>query len=254
MKKQSPFPRNDKSETPFFQPASDHSLLISFGNEISSESHRRVVQLSQQLLKHPSDFILNIQPAYSSILVAFDPLHISFEEVESSVRALLSETRNDPIPMPNRIEIPVCYDPSFAPDLQDVATLNGLSKEEVIEIHLSGNYEVAFIGFTPGFPYLAGMSSRIATPRLPTPRTRVPAGSVAIGGGQTGLYPMSTPGGWRIIGRTPLTLFMPERNPPSLLTLGDEVRFRRISRLEFDQFQSPSLSSSDEPKPGSSSC
>src|SRR5579871_1499317 len=100
MKKQSPFPSNDKSETPLFQPASDYSLLISFGNEITSESHRRVVRLSQQLLKHSSDFILNIQPAYSSILIVFDPLHISFEEIELSVRALLSETRNDPIPIP----------------------------------------------------------------------------------------------------------------------------------------------------------
>lgn len=229
--------QNDTNEAPLFKPASDHTLLISFGNEISPENQRKVYRLAQHLLTGPPDFILNIQPAYASVLVSFDPLRVSFDEVESSLRAHLSESRTDPPSPPRRIEIPVCYDERFGPDLPDVAALNRLSIEEVIETHAAGKYSVSFIGFTPGFPYLAGMSSRIAMPRLPTPRTRVPAGSVAIGGAQTGIYPMMTPGGWRIIGQTPVRLFLPERASPSLLAIGDEVRFRPISREEFNRLQ-----------------
>lgn len=229
--------QNHAREAALFEPASDHTLLISFGNEISPENQRKVYRLAQHLLADPPDFIRNIQPAYASVLVSFDPLRIPFHKVESSLRVLLSEMTTDLPPEPRRVEIPVCYDESFGSDLPDVAALNGLSVEEVIETHSAGIYSVSFIGFTPGFPYLAGMSSRIATPRLPTPRTRVPAGSVAIGGAQTGIYPITTPGGWRIIGRTPLQLFLPERISPSLLAIGDEVRFRPISHEEFDRLQ-----------------
>lgn len=218
-------------------PTSDHSLLISFGNEISPEHHRQVRTLTQRLLNRLPPFVVNIHPAYCSVLIAFDPLQASFNEVESSVRDLLDGEKSDLIPPPRRIEIPVCYDEEFGPDLADVATMTGLSTGEVIRIHAGGKYDVSFIGFTPGFGYLGGMSPRIAAPRLPTPRTRVPAGSVAIGGNQTGIYPIATPGGWRIIGRTPLPLFVPERASPSLLALGDEVRFRNISREEFIQLQ-----------------
>ena len=224
---------------PSFQLASDHSLLISFGEEISEGYHPAVYRLTQRLLKRPPDFILNIQPAYRSVLIAFDPLRAAAQEVETAVRALLSETAADPPSVPRRIEIPVCYDETFGPDLPEVAALNGLSRQQVIDIHSAGEYYVSFIGFTPGFPYLAGLSPRIGAPRRPTPRTRVPAGSVAIGGNQTGIYPISSPGGWRIIGRTPLALFVPESASPALLALGDEVRFKRISRGEFDRLQQP---------------
>lgn len=220
-------------------PASDRSLLIFFGEEISLAFHQRVRALTEHLLKQPPDAILNIHPAYSSLLITFDPLRATFQEIESSVRNFLIDTTTEPPDPPRRIEIPVCYDEAFGPDLSDVASLNGLSTEEVIRIHLSGEYYVSFIGFTPGFGYLGGMSPRIAAPRLATPRRRVPAGSVAIGGNQTGIYPTATPGGWRIIGRTPLRLFVPDRDPPSLLALGGEVRFRRISRAEFDEIHPP---------------
>jgi len=213
--------------------------LISFGEEISLAYHRRVRDLTQRLLKQPPPFIINIHPAYSSVLIAFNPLRATFHEVESSIRELLNGETIDPIPPPRRIEIPVCYGETFGPDLHDVAAMNGLSSEEVIRIHAGGTYYVSFIGFTPGFGYLGGISSKIVVTRLPTPRTQVPAGSVAIGGNQTGIYPLATPGGWRIIGRTPLRLFAPEREAPSLLTLGDEVRFRRISREAFDRLGSP---------------
>lgn len=222
---------------PLFQPASDHALLISFGNGISVDYHKKVYFLTRNLLHALPDFVLNIHPAYSSILVTFDPCRATFQTVEAWIRPLLTEENHPDRPPARTIEIPVCYDPEFGPDLEEVAAENRLSREEAIEIHTGGEYVVYFIGFTPGFPYLGGMSGRIAAARLATPRTRVPAGSVAIGGSQTGIYPISTPGGWRLIGRTPVRLFTPEQDPPSLLAIGDGVRFHPISRGEFDHFQ-----------------
>lgn len=227
-----------RASTPFplFQPASDHSLLISFGKEISHAHYRTVSSVTRKLLRSLPDFVLDIHPAYASILVVFDPLRATFQMVESSMRLLLAGEVGDPSSAVRTVEVPVCYDPEFGPDLDDVAARNRLSREEAVEIHSGGSYFVCFIGFTPGFPYLGGMSQRIAAARLSSPRTRVPAGSVAIGGDQTGIYPIASPGGWRIIGRTPLRLFAPERDPPSLLAIGDEVRFQKISRGEFDRF------------------
>jgi KipI family sensor histidine kinase inhibitor len=214
-------------------PASDHSLLLSFGNEISLENHQRVSALTRKLLASRSDFILNLHPAYCSVLISFDPLRVEFEEVESFIRAILAR-RDEAVAAARRIEIPVCYEGECSPDLQDVAAQNHLSREEAIEIHSTGVYCVCFIGFIPGFAYLGGLSPRLATPRLASPRTQVPAGSVAIGANQTGIYPLSTPGGWRLIGRTPLKLFSPEKEPFALLSLGDEVRFKRITLEEFE--------------------
>jgi inhibitor of KinA len=129
------------------------------------------------------------------------------------------------LPAPRTMEIPVRYGGADGPDLEEVAALNHLSAEEVIAIHSGAEYLVHFLGFSPGFPYLGGMPESIAAPRLETPRRSVPAGSVAIGGRQTGIYPTASPGGWRIIGRTPLRLFQPEADPPVLLQMGDHVRF-----------------------------
>lgn len=220
---------------PKFSAASDHSLLISFGDEITLEHHRQVFALTQDLLSDSPDFMLDVHPAYNSLLVAFDPLRVTLRELESFIRSRLAQAGTCRLPEPREIEIPVCYDEEFAPDLQAVAQHSGLSREEVIAIHSAGKYHVYFIGFTPGFPYLGGLSPRLFTPRLSTPRTKVPAGSVAIGGSQTGIYPLSTPGGWRLIGRTPVKLFSPEKTPPSFLALGDEVRFKRISHEEFER-------------------
>ena len=219
------------------QRASDHSLLVVFGHEISLEHHQQVHALTEKLLRQRPEFILNIHPAYSSVLVRFDPLQASAAEVKSYLTSLLDEANEGPAIASRRVEIPVCYGGELGPDLEYVAKHNSLAPEEVIAIHANATYRVYFIGFTPGFAYLGGMSSRIATPRLDTPRVKVPAGSVAIGGNQTGVYPLSTPGGWRIIGRTPLLMFSPHREEPSLLRLGDEVRFRGISREEFEEMR-----------------
>lgn len=229
------------SDTFSLQPTSDHSLLISFGDDISRENHQRVSALTLKLLASRPDFILNLHPAYCSVLVSFDPRRVILEQIESFLRGMLSQITTAALPTPRRVEIPVCYESEFAPDLDEVAVQNDISREEVIEIHSTGAYYLCFIGFIPGFAYLGGMSPRLATARLPSPRTQVPAGSVAIGGSQTGIYPCNTPGGWRLIGRTPLRLFFPEKEPFSLLSLGDEVRFKRISREAFQKLQQRSL-------------
>ncbi|MGV3465566.1 MAG: 5-oxoprolinase subunit PxpB, partial [Heyndrickxia sp.] len=135
------------------------------------------------------------------------------------------------------VEIPVCYGGDFGPDLETVASMNGLSTEEVIQIHSSAEYTVYMIGFAPGFPYLGGMSEKIATPRLPSPRLKIPERTVGIAGNQTGVYPIETPGGWQLIGRTPIKLFRPQDEVPSLLHAGDKVRFKPISYEEYVEWE-----------------
>jgi inhibitor of KinA len=169
------------------------------------------------------------------LLISFDPLVISPTEFEASVRDLLDRIDSAVILMARAVEIPVCYDAAFAPDLEFVATHNRISVNEAIRYHCSAEYLVYFLGFSPGFPYLGELPKLLVTPRLSTPRVKVPAGSVAIGGSQTGIYPVDSPGGWRIIGRTPARLFQPDGEPPTLLQMGDAVRFRPITREEFDE-------------------
>jgi inhibitor of KinA len=146
---------------------------------------------------------------------------------------VLGDVRDDTLPPPRTVEIPVCYGGDLGPDIDDVARQHGMSAQDVIDIHASGDYLVYMVGFMPGFAYLGGLSSRIATPRRQTPRTAVPAGSVGIGGEQTGVYPLVSPGGWNLIGRTPLRIFDIDRTDAALLATGDRVRFRPISNGEF---------------------
>ena len=215
--------------------ASDHSVLVTFGDTISAKHHARVVRLFQFLQSHAPSFVRNLHPAYSSLLVDFDPALATHREVEALLEEGMGSAAGQE-PAPGReVTIPVCYESELAPDLDDVARHADLAPGDVVRIHAEACYQVYFIGFSPGFPYLGGMPPRIATPRLATPRTKVPAGSVAIGGSQTGIYPLESPGGWRIIGRTPLRLFVASRNPPSLLQTGDAVRFVRIDRTEFEE-------------------
>jgi KipI family sensor histidine kinase inhibitor len=206
------------------RPSSDRSILVSFGNQISLELHREVLRLLRAFEELPRG-ILNLHPAYSSVLIDFDPRRLSQAEVEEMVRARIEQAEGARPERPRQVEIPVRYGGEFGLDLEDVARHAGLSAAEVIRLHTGADYLVYFLGFSPGFPYLGGLPSELATPRLPAPRKKVPAGSVAIGGGQTGVYPMETPGGWRIIGRTTLRLFDAEANPAALLRAGDHVRF-----------------------------
>jgi inhibitor of KinA len=206
------------------RPASDRSLLVSFGEGISLDLHGQVLRLLQAFEAVPRG-ILNLHPAFASVLIDFDPRRWNHGAVEDVVKKRLAESEGARAAETRTIEIPVHYGGEFGPDLEDVARHTGLAPDEVVRLHSSGCYRVYFLGFSPGFPYLGGMSPELATPRLAAPRKRVPAGSIAIGGSQTGVYPIESPGGWRIIGRTALRLFDPQAVPPALLCAGDSVRF-----------------------------
>lgn len=205
------------------RPASDRSLLISFGDEISLEAHRQVKLLTHSLERTRG--ILNLHPAYTSVLIDFDPRLSTHDEIEDLVRKRM-ESASHGEDLPGRtVEIPVCYGGEFGPDLQDVAKHTGLTPERVVELYTAADYVVYFVGFSTCFPYLGGLPPELATPRLSAPRKHVPVGSVAIGGSQAGIYPLASPGGWRLIGRTSLRLFDPAGSPPPLLRMGDHVRF-----------------------------
>jgi len=219
---------------PEIRAASDRSLLGPFGGEISSATTARVASLTRAL--EGVRGVLNLHPAYVSVLVEFDPRRRGATEMESLVHEHLNRVAMEPqassgapAESPRLFEIPVRYGGEFGPDLEDVARGAGLSLARVVELHSSAGYLVHFLGFSPGFPYLGGLPSELATPRLAAPRKLVPAGSVAIGGIHAGIYPTETPGGWRIIGRTPLRLFDATASPPALLATGDRVRFKPIA-------------------------
>ncbi|HJZ66196.1 MAG TPA: 5-oxoprolinase subunit PxpB [Candidatus Acidoferrum sp.] len=222
--------------TPFelrFQPASDQSLLLYFGDKISLTTHQKIAKFLKQVSANPVAGVVNLQPAYASVLIKFDLRTTSHDAVESAVRERLRHIEDVKLPAPRLREIPICYGGEFGPDLQDLAELHGLAPDDVVKLHSNATYTVYFLGFVPGFAYLGGLPDQIATPRLATPRKSVPAGSVAIGGSQTGVYPASTPGGWRIVGRPPLRLFDPSAAHASFFELGDEVRFKPISNETF---------------------
>jgi KipI family sensor histidine kinase inhibitor len=209
------------------RPSSDRSLLVLFGDEVSMEAHHQVRALVLAL-RESSAGILNLHPAFASLLIDFDPRRTSHEQMEALVRERMAAAPESDTPETRTVEIPVSYGGECGPDLDDVAQHGGLTSARVVELHASASYVVYFLGFSPGFPYLGGLPAELATPRLEAPRRRVPAGSVAIGGVQTGIYPMESPGGWRIIGRTKLRLFDPKADPPALLRMGDYVRFTPI--------------------------
>ncbi|WP_297465795.1 5-oxoprolinase subunit PxpB [Thermococcus sp.] len=216
---------------PELKPAGDSALLISFGEAIDEEINGRVHAVAGTIEKAGFEWLVEVVPAYSSLLVVYDPLKATYAEVESAIKPLLSaETESF---RGRLVEVPVVYGGQYGPDLEFVAEYNGLSVDDVIEIHSGPVYRVYFLGFLPGFAYLGGMDERIAAPRLEKPRLKVPAGSVGIAGRQTGIYPLESPGGWRLIGRTPLRLFNPSKEPPTLLQPGDRVKFVPIDESEF---------------------
>jgi KipI family sensor histidine kinase inhibitor len=224
-------PNREEDRHVTIRPASDRSLFISFGDTISLDAHRAVTQLTRRLLRAQGAGvrgILNLHPAYASVLVDFDPRLRTHAQMDALVREHL-ESQGDEADEPQRlVEIPVCYGGEFGPDLGDVARHTGLTEDRVVELHAAAEYLVYFVGFATCFPYLGGLPAELATPRLRAPRKHVPAGSVAIGGSQAGIYPLPSPGGWRLIGRTSLRLFDPEASPPPLLRMGDRVRFAAV--------------------------
>lgn len=221
--------------TPLFRivPASDSSILVSFAEGMSIENSHRVHQLFRQLYQLRDHRIRNLHPAYSSLLIDFDPLHTDHSEMTLLVEKVLQTLDTTRKTVGREVRIPVCYEGEFAPDLNAVAAKTGLPVEEVIRLHATADYVVAFLGFSPGFGYLSGLPERLNVPRRATPRKVVAAGSVGIAGIQTGIYPIQSPGGWQIIGRTPALVFHPDEGPPTLLEPGDIVHFVPISSAEF---------------------
>jgi inhibitor of KinA len=215
--------------------AGERGLVVELGTTIDPDVNARVHLLAAAISLQLSGEVQEVIPTYRSLLVVFDPLHVPRERLAARIEALAAEpAAGPPVYQGREVHIPVCYGGAFGPDLEFVAAHNGITPQQVIEIHSASPYLVYMLGFTPGFPYLGGLSQRIATPRLETPRTRVPAGSVGIAGEQTGIYPVESPGGWRLIGRTPLRLFDPHSAHPFLITAGDVLRFKPISLEEFE--------------------
>jgi KipI family sensor histidine kinase inhibitor len=212
-----------------FQYASDQSLMVYLGDEIDLATHQRVLKLLRLLEAEPIPHVVNLHPAYCSVLIVFDPVQQDHAALETLLSDYVARVDTIALPEARTVEIPVRYGGENGPDLVELAGSHGMTPERVIELHSSASYLVYFRGFVPGFAYLGGLPQELGTPRLATPRKRVPKGSVAIGGSQTGIYPFETPGGWRLIGRTPLEIFDPDSARLSCLRIGDLVRFTRIA-------------------------
>jgi inhibitor of KinA len=216
-----------------FQRASDQSLLVYFGRKVTLQAHRQIRKLLHLLGSEPIAGIRNLHPGYCSLLVDFDALRLGHRELTATLRDYLRRLKSVRLPAARQLEIPTCYGGEFGPDLDEVARLHGMTPARVVALHSSTTYVVYFLGFVPGFAYLGVLPDALATPRLSSPRRSTPPGSVGIAGHQTGVYPFATPGGWRLIGRTPLAMFRSDQENMSFLTIGDRVRFRPISMARF---------------------
>ena len=232
-------------------PLGDSALIVRVRDQFENaaeETLDEVLRAFQRLRKAGIPSVIELAPAYTSVAIFFDPITVAksggtpgevFDWLTTRIRAAVGRRTRDRRSLvgrslPRIVEIPICYDAEFALDLDRVAGHTGLSADEVVNLHSTAGYRVACIGFVPGFSFLAGLPEKLTTPRRDTPRKAIPPGSVGIGGAQTGIYPLRSPGGWNLIGRTPLRLFDPQQDPPTLLRAGDRVRFRAITREEFD--------------------
>lgn len=221
--------------SPYLERLSDEAWLVRFGPSATPEDNARVHALAAGLRASAPGWLVDLVPAYASLGVFFDASRVDMDVVQDALLDHVAEAglRSTSPHGGRSVEIPVAYGGEFGPDLLHAAESLGMSPEALIRRHSGGHYSVAMIGFAPGFPYFTGLDPALALPRLATPRILVPAGSVAIGGSQTGIYPRASPGGWRILGRTPLVLFDPLRTPPTTLQPGDTVRFRSIDPETF---------------------
>jgi KipI family sensor histidine kinase inhibitor len=224
---------------PQFERVSENALLVRLGDRLDSRINQYAHQLVAALQTAALPGVMEITPAYASVLLQFDPFGVDYASLLQALQVLLpnSEAAVSLAGTAGVVMIPVCYGGSFGPDLDEVARLTGLSSEAVIQRHTAGIYPVAMLGFAPGFPYLLGLEPGLHVPRRATPRTRVAAGSVAIGGAQTGIYPSELPGGWQLIGQPPLRLFDPARTPPCWVNVGQSVQFQAIDAATFNLLQ-----------------
>lgn len=218
-----------------FKPCGDRALTVAFPARIDPAINAQVCNLARLIVERRVRGVIETIPTFSSLTVIFDPLIVSHARLVRQLTRLLPECGQSGSSRKRIFEIPVCYGDAFGEDLGDVAAHAKLSVEEVIRLHSSADYLIYMLGFLPGFAYLGGLDERIATPRLQSPRTKIPAGSVGIGGDQTGIYPLDSPGGWRLIGRTPVKPYDPSRAEPILYRAGDYIRFIPITRAEYDR-------------------
>ncbi len=216
-----------------FLPLGDNALIIKFGNKICPQINHYIRNCVLNLKQKKIQEIIEWTPAYTSLTIFYKPDMVSYAELCHMLTNVFKNIKQDNIPVAREVIIPTCYGGKLGPDLKNVAEKNKLSVEEVIKIHSASSYLVYMLGFSPGFPYLGGMDKKIATPRLESPRANVKAGSVGIAGEQTGIYSLDTPGGWQIIGQTPLKLFDINNDDPFLLNAGDIVKLKPISEEEF---------------------
>ena len=212
----------------------ESGLVVEFGDAIDPAVNTRVHALARQVVAECGNVVEAVIPTYRSFLIFFDPLLVSRQELIARINTLASAPANSTAAVVKTVLIPTLYGGEAGPDLEFVASHNQLSPNEVVQIHSSTPYRIYMLGFTPGFPYLGGMSEQIAAPRLKTPRTKIPAGSVGIAGTQTGLYPVESPGGWQLIGRTPLQVFNPRSEQPFIYSAGDFLQFQPVTAVEYE--------------------
>lgn len=219
-----------------FYPLGDTAIVVRLGDEISNSTHDLIQCICNYLEEYSFDGFAEYVPAFTTVTVFYEPMTVTYQSVQLHLEEMLAEVMAHPEkPVFRLVEIPVVYGGIWGPDLETVAAHAGLSTAEVISLHTEPEYLVHMIGFAPGFPYLAGLNEKIAAPRRELPRSAIAAGSVGIAGKQTGVYPIETPAGWQIIGRTPLRLFDVNRAEPALLRAGDRVRFVPVTDVAFEE-------------------
>ena len=218
-----------------FLAAGDRGLLVEYGEGISPEINHKVRSMAMALEGQRPRGVLEVIPTYRSLLIVYEPTRTHPGLLQDTLLDLEDHLAELEIAPPRTVEIPVCYGGEFGPDLAYVAEVNDLMIADVIRIHSEPDYLIYMVGFTPGFPFLGGLPERIHTPRLKTPRSRVPEGTVGIANGQTGVYPIASPGGWQLIGRTPLKLFRPQKADPIIDQAGDTIRFNPITTDTYHQ-------------------
>lgn len=219
------------------KPFGDQGLRVQLGDSITKETNERIRSLSWFLEKEKIRGVIEWIPTYTTVSILYEPYLITYEKLKRQIEHLRDKIENVTLPPAKVFQIPVLYGGEVGPDLERVGEHNKLETNEVIRIHTSTDYLIYMIGFSPGFPYLGGMSEKIATPRLTSPRLKIPAGSVGIAGAQTGVYSMETPGGWQIIGKTPVKLYDPLREDPILLQAGNYIRFVEVEEKEYKEIE-----------------
>lgn len=215
----------------------DSSILVVFGDEISPEINRKITATVQMMRAQHIEGVVDVIPAFCSLLINYDPRVITFEKMKKRMEHLLQFDAEMEKETKRVFQIPVCYGGNYGPDIQNIADHAGMTEEEVIALHSSKDYLIYMLGFLPGFCYLGGLDERLHTPRLASPRIRIPAGSVGIGGSQTGIYPLDSPGGWQLMGMTPIRTYDPGRENPILLEAGDYIRFVPIDEEEYQRIK-----------------